>query len=191
MIGGKPRFSAMIIHNWMKGKKLSKKELYVLVFFFVLSLTYTNNQSLSLKQVLKEGDQIWANSIFDILGQATADNAFRDFSTLDELLAIPASSVELRRIYWKDEVLKKYILRNGEGNALTTEVFSKSLRQYGDAEYHERYTSYAIRRYVSNKLAGKWSDITYTEASLTIIQNMYLILILHISWVTLTKAVRL
>jgi hypothetical protein len=111
--------------------------------------------------------------MFEILGQAVADNAFRDFSTLDELLALSASSVELRRIYWKDAVLKKYILRNGEGNALTTEVFSKTLRQYGDAEYHERYTSYAIRRYVSNKLAGKRSNITHRMASLTIKQNMY------------------
>jgi hypothetical protein len=64
-------------------------------------------------------------------------------------------------IYWKDAVLEKYILRNGEGNAPTTEVFSKNLRQYSDAEYHERYTSYAIRRYVSNKLAGNRSDITH------------------------------
>jgi hypothetical protein len=161
-----------------KGQETNKKGVVCTVVPF--ELTYTNNSPSSLKQVLKEGDQIWANSIVNLLGQAVVDNAFRDFSTLDELFALRPSSVELHWIYWKDEVLTKHILRNGEGNALTTEVFSKSLRRYGDTEYHERYMSYAIRQYVSTKLTGRWSNITHTKTLLTIIQNIYRIQTLHI-----------
>jgi hypothetical protein len=101
--------------------------------------------------------------MFELLAQADADDAFRDFSTLDELMALPACSNELRRIYWKDKVLKKYVLQNGDGNALTTQVFSKDFSRYVAEEGYDRVTSYGIRRFVSNKLASELIDIIYVE----------------------------
>jgi hypothetical protein len=106
--------------------------------------------------------------MFDLLGQAEADDAFRDFSKIDDLCRLPAIQGELRRIYWKDEVLSKYCLRNGEDTPLSVQLYNKNIRRYGEEEGYGRLTSYAIRRYVSNKLAGTWLNILRTK-TLTIV----------------------
>jgi hypothetical protein len=108
-----------------------------------------------LKQLLKEGDQLWANSIFDLLGQAAADDAFRDFKTIDDVLALQANPKKLRRIYWKEQLLQKYILRSADGGGLSTGVFTNKFREYCKEEGYGRVTSYAVRRYASSKVAGK------------------------------------
>jgi hypothetical protein len=42
MIHGKPRFSALIIHHWMKGKKLTEKELFVTLIPSEIHFTNTS-----------------------------------------------------------------------------------------------------------------------------------------------------
>jgi hypothetical protein len=97
--------------------------------------------------------------MFDLLGQATADNAFRDFSTIDDLFALPAIPGKLRRIHWKDEILSQYVLRNSEDGPLSVPLYNRYIRRYADEEGYGRLTSYAIRRYVSNRLVSKWLDL--------------------------------
>jgi hypothetical protein len=48
--------------------------------------------------------------MFEFLAQALADKAFRDYSTIDDVLDIMADPQELIRIYWKDDILDKPLL---------------------------------------------------------------------------------
>jgi hypothetical protein len=149
MIDGKPRFSVLIYQHWMKGKKLTKDELYV-VHPITISLMFS-----SLRNLLKEGDELWANSMFEFLAQASADEAFRDYSTIDDVLDITADPQELIRIYWKDDVLDKPLLRNRNGKSFSLDNYNHLLAGYTKEEGYERLTSYSIRRYVANELASR------------------------------------
>jgi hypothetical protein len=73
----------------MKGKKLTKDELYV-VHPITMSLIFS-----SLRNLLKEGDKLWANSIFEFLAQALADKVFRDYLIINDVLDITANLQEL------------------------------------------------------------------------------------------------
>jgi hypothetical protein len=93
--------------------------------------------------------------MFDLLAQAEADHAFRDFENIDQLFALEATTDELRPIYWKNSVLDKYVLRNSDGAPMKAQNLNNFISQYAKEEGYERLTSYAIRRYVSNTLASK------------------------------------
>jgi hypothetical protein len=105
--------------------------------------------------LIRETDRLWACGIFDILGQATADDAFRDFSSIKEVLALKANPKGLRRIHWKEERLEEYVLRNSDGKPLTDQTYGHLLRRHVKAEGYRRITSYSIRRFVSNQLARR------------------------------------
>jgi hypothetical protein len=84
----------------------------------------------SLKQLIRESDRLWVNPIFDLLAQAAADNAFGDYSTIDQVLALEANPKELRRIRWKDNVLRGYVLKNSEGGPIQFCSYNNILRDY-------------------------------------------------------------
>lgn len=75
---------------------------------------------------------LFCNPVLMILARAIADNTFRDYSTIEELLEIEPPKDEIYYLRQKDSVLSKpffYIISTGEIEKADT--FSRRLRELG------------------------------------------------------------
>ena len=88
-----------------------------------------------LKHSVHEGLEprpIFCNSVLTMLAKAIADHAFRDYSTMEELLAIEPPEDEMYHLWQHESVLDKpffYMISTGEMEKADT--FSRCLRELG------------------------------------------------------------
>jgi uncharacterized protein DUF3435 len=89
--------------------------------------------------------------MFELFSRAFADRAFRDFETPEDLFSYPTFPNRLRRIHWKDRVMKQPVMRNQNGKPMSTTVFRRILAEVGrECGYREKIIPYSVRRFVMN-----------------------------------------
>jgi hypothetical protein len=76
------------------------------------------------------------NAMLPILAIAIADRAFRDYDTIEDLLALEPEDDEMLHLQWKESILnqpffKTMSLRRGEGKIEKAGTLSKRLHDLG------------------------------------------------------------
>jgi hypothetical protein len=89
--------------------------------------------------------------MFDLFVQAFSDGAFRDVETPEELFALQPHRGRLRRIHWKDGIMKQCVNKNDQGRPMTIDVFRNTLQARAkECGYLEKIIPYDVRRFVMN-----------------------------------------
>jgi Protein of unknown function (DUF3435) len=103
--------------------------------------------------IYEKTDTLLVNPVLFVLAIALASNAFRDYSTLEEILAIePPAGEDLFHVEWKDDILDVPFFQTVTSQGPTGEIqksnsFSRQLVELGRrAGYRENITVHAARR---------------------------------------------
>ena len=114
-----------------------------------------------MHSVYEKTDTLLINPVLFLLAIALADNAFKDYSTLEEILAIePPVDEDLCHIEWKDNILdipffRSATFRGPTGNIQKSNSFSHQLVALGRrAGYEENITVHDARREALIKADG-------------------------------------
>src|SRR5436309_10277604 len=106
---------------------------------------------------------LFSNPVLYFMAIALADNAFKDYSTFEEILQIePPADQDIWPVDWKDEVLKLPIFREIEPEGPTKTIqsatsYSGQLRRLGHrAGYTINITVHAARREALIKADGRY-----------------------------------
>ncbi|KAH0542349.1 hypothetical protein FGG08_003287 [Glutinoglossum americanum] len=106
-----------------------------------------------MHSIYEKTDTLLVNPVLFLLAIALADNAFRDYSTLEEILAIePPADEDLYHIEWKDDILDMPFFRTATFEGPTNKIqksnsFSHQLVALGRrAGYEENITVHDARR---------------------------------------------
>ena len=111
--------------------------------------------------IYEHTDTLAVNPVAFILAIALADGAFRDYATLDEILAIePPSDEAIWQVEWKESILdtpfcRAITSRGLSSNIQTANSFGDQLARLGKRSGHERnITIHAVRREALIKADG-------------------------------------
>jgi hypothetical protein len=66
-----------------------------------------------------------------ILAKATVEEAFQEFETVEELLAIEPPKDRIRQLHFAKDVLNRLFFQHPDGRILTAEAFAHRLRNLG------------------------------------------------------------
>ena len=90
---------------------------------------------------------LFCNPMLAIVAMCIARNAFRDYKSIDEVLALePPEDEQMIKLYWNPSVLDLPFFEGSDGKMETVSAFGRYLREWGfRAGYNEPLTVHDFR----------------------------------------------